>query len=788
MKIIKKAICFILIVSMLSVVSYAADGAENVWKTSATNGTSTVSDDGKDITLSCSTARKARATAEAVSPTLEEANEEFDVYLSFRLTLSDFDVNRRATVTLQSPGSEYSLALFTLNGSADGAEIELFNGSVCDFVIQNGVSTDFRTAFNVKTGAIRVTIGGKKVFDDTSDLISYLAIDDLNVSLKNIFTASLQGNSGVQFSDFSFVPGLYIGLSSEYLTFKQGESARINVALPETGWDSVSFYSNGTYVGKISYGDEPYFDFLPEEVGKITLKAVVSDLSGNTAETSIDLMCEKNMLPSVSFEGLSDGQQIVFDVSEKKKLAVNASDEDGYIDRIEICRFGELVKVIDGNSGLIDLDEIGVLFGINPIQAIAYDDFEASASVSVSVLITKYSYVPLFSESEFKNSGGTYGSGMTIRCQRGFATETSIDADHGVSLLLGMDENCDTEKFTEGEYTFAQYSLDLKNEKQVIEFDICITEAPKKNGCVQFGIRRNDASVQVIMDVTPDGLSFAEGDNYPLDDGWHHVTVKISLSSGNQYYSAAVDGETAAERIEANFSASPTHFRFFTTTDPSNIGAAAIDNIKVSSEAESPCIIGVGTHEAIVEGGINANSKEFGIFLSGPVNRNDVNSDSVKIYEGNTVLDVDLIRYNLTANCIEVTMSEPLSPDIEYRILLSENIRFDGETTFGLPMECRFVTANEGLIVNKVTLEHDGEDLNIRLETDNLDDFAKDIYVFVSFFDDDGRLCGTKLFKETLAADSTDDEFVFNVKSRENMNPQVLVADAIKMNRIYYTE
>lgn len=788
MKIIKIAISFIVIVFMLSAVSYAEDSVENTWKTSALNGASTVSADGKDITLSCSTSRSARASAEATSPILEGANEKFDIYLSFNLTLSDFDVNRRAAVTLQSPGSEYALSLFTLNGSADGAEIVLLDETVCDFVIENGVSADFYTAFNIKTGAIRVTIDGKKVFDGSSELVSYLNISDLNVSLKSIFTTSLRGNSCVQFRDFSLAPGLHIGLSSESLIFKQGGSVRINVSLPETSWDSVSFYSNGTYVGKISYGEATYFDFFSEEAGEFTIKAVVSDLLGNTAETSIDLICEANKLPTVSFNGLSDGQQIAFDVSETKELVVNASDEDGYIDRIEIYRFGELVKVLYGNSGSVDLDEIGILFGVNSIRAIAYDDSGASSSASVSVKITKYSHMPVFFESEFKKSGDSYGSGMTIMCQRGFAIEKSIDAEHGLSLVLGMDENCDTENFTEGQYTFTQYPLDLKNEKLIMEFDICITETPTKEGCILFGIRRNDAIVQDIMYVDPDGLSFVKGDKYPLDDGWHHVTMEISLNPNNQYYSASVDEETVADRVGVNFSDSPTHFRFFTTTDPSNIGAAAIDNIEVVSEVESPCIIGVGTHEAIVEGNIDVNSKELGVFLSGSVNREDVNSDNVKIYVGSTALDTDLIRYNLVSNCIEVTMAEPLFPDTEYRIVLSDTIRFDGEMTFGLPMEYHFVTTDEGLTVNKVTMMRNGENLNITLETTNLDNSAKDIYVFVNFFDGDGRLCETKLFKKTLSADSTDNEFVFDVKSREDMEPYIFVSDAIKMNRIYYAE
>lgn len=786
MKIIKRVICFIIMISMLSVVSYAADSVENIWKTSFQNGTATVSADGKEITLSCSTSRRARASAEATSPIIEGANEEFDIYLSFNLTLSDFDDNKRATVTLQSPGSEYTIALFTLNGFADGTHIEFLDGTVSDFVIENGVSADFDTAFNIKTGAIRVKIDGKEVFNSSSELISYLDIDDLNVSLRSIFATSLQGDSCVQFRDFSFVPGLHIGLSTETPTFKQGGSARINVSLPETGWDRVSFYSNGTYVGKISYGEEPYFDFAPEEFGKFTLKAVLSDLAGNTAETSIDLVCEENERPRVSFDGLSDGQQIVFDVSEKKELIVNASDADGYIDRIEIYRFGELVKVLDGDSGAVDLDEIGILFGLNSIKAIAYDDSGASSSVSVSVKITKYSHMTVFSENEFKKNGDSYGSGMTIMCQRGFATEKSIDAEHGLSMVLGMDENCDTENFTEGQYTFAQYPLDLKNEKLIIEFDICMTEVPAKDGCILFGIRRNDAIVQDIMYVGSDGLSFVKGDKYPLDDGWHHVTIEMSLNPNNQYYSAAVDEETVADRVGVNFSDAPTHFRFFTTTDPSNIGAAAIDNIEVVSEVESPYIIGVGTHETIIAGNIDGNSKELGVFLSGSINKEDVNSDNVKIYAGNTAIDTDLIRYNLVSNCIEVTMAEPLFPDTEYRIVLSDTIRFDGEMTFGLPMEYHFVTTDKGLTVNNVTLMRDGENLNIRLETTNLDNSEKDIYVFVSFFDGDGRLCETKLFKKTLLTDSTDNEFVFDVNSREDMKPYIFVSDAIKMNRIYY--
>ena len=788
MKATRIIVSLILIISMLSTVVYAVDSTDSPWVTTATNGTATVSEDGKDITLACSTSKKTRATTEAVSPAIEGAREGFDINLSFNLTLSNFDANRQASVVLQSPAAEYNLSLLTFNGSVGGASIKLFDGTVCDCVIENDTPTAFNAAFNIKTGAVKISVDGDVVYNDISELISYLDMDDLKVSLKNIFSASLLGNSCVQFTDFSFTPGLYIELSSDSLQYKQGQTARINVTLPNAGWNKVDFYDNGVYAGKIIYGEERYFDFVPKGVGSIELKAVVSDSAGNSAETSIDLFYARNELPSVSFDGLSDGQQVTFGVEEQKILALNASDEDGYIERIEIYRFGELAKVLYGEPWSVDIDEIGITLGNNPIKAVAYDDFGGSSAVSVSAMIVKYTSSQLFNESEFVSSGSSYGSGMNFMHQRGHVTERIIDDEYGTSMILGMDETCDTENFTDGQYSFAQGSINLKYKQQLIEFDMCITRQPERNACVKFGIRKSNALVQDIMYVDKDGLSFENGDKYSIDTGWHHVAVTLSFKSDSTYYSVAVDGENVVNRAPADFVAQPTHFRFFTTTDPADIGEVAFDNIQIFSKVESPSIIGVGSHDEIIEGALDGNNRELGIFLSGSVNRDDINSESVKIFAGNNVLDTDLIRFNSDSNCIEVTMSDKFVPNNEYRIVLGENIRFEAENTFGLPSEYHFTTSDEGFTVKNVTLERNGENINITLKAVNLEDSEKDIYVFVSIFDTDGRLCKTKLFKETLPSDYTDNTFTFTVEAEDGMKPYVFTADAIKMTRIYYAK
>lgn len=784
MKITKRIISLFLIMTMImSAAAFAADTENNTWTVvTQNNGTVTLGEDGRSVTLECATTRKARAVAEALSPALENGREGYDVNFAFTASFADFDANKRATVALVS--GEYSSDLFTFTGSDSGISLKLTDGTVEDVEISGDTPIQFNAVLNLASKSVRILADGEELYNGTYDLLGNMDMSSLNASFKSIFTTSLNGSSTAVFENVSLAPGLFASLSSDSDTYVVGVASVINMSLPESGWERVEVYANGTLMAELPFGTESW-EFSPKAAGTYNIKAIVYDAFGNSAEAELTLVYEENELPVISIEGIANGEQITLDSSALGEFVINASDSDGSVDRVEIYRFGELVQTVYEAPCTVGLDGLGLTMGVNPLKAVVYDNFGASSSVSVSVLLTKYSYVPFFSENEFIRSGSAYGSGMTVSTQRGFAREEVVDEEHGSSLVIGGDENMNTTDFTSGQYTFIQSPMNNTYTLYNLEFDINVVQPSTKNGLAMYGIRRSNGIVANIMSVDKDQLTFGtkKVDCLP---GWNHVFITLSREIGNQYLSVELNGEEIVTKSPIDLSDAPTHYRFFTTSDPENIGAVAVDNIEYTGLVESPRIIGVGTHDDMIDGKISCDTNELGVYLSDSMEREDLTSDKVHLYVGSAEVPAELVRYNSETKCIEITTSDNFTPNTEYRIVLDSDVHFTELDELGLPMEYRFTTDHKGLTVDVVELSSDEENLTITACFTNLDYTAKDVYVYVTFFSDEGRIMNTKVFSETLSPDNSENSFTFTVDQWDGSKPYVFVADGILMDRIYF--
>ena len=786
MKITKRIISLFLIVTILmSAAVYAADETDNPWTVLAeNNGTVTVSDEGDGVTLECATERKTRAVAEALSPALIGGLDGGDINLSFTASFADFDANKRATVSLVS--GEYSAELFTFTGTDSGITLKLTDGTAGETVLSSGEPVQFNTVLNLTSKSVRIFADGKELYSGTYDLLGTLDMGNLSASFKSIFTTSLKGSSTAVFENVSLAPGLFAGLRTDNTSCVVGVPSVINMTLPETGWEYAQVYANGTLITELPFGTESY-EFNPKSAGTYNITVIIYDSYGNTAQAEISLEFVANELPSIAIEGIANGAEITLNTTDSKEFTINAYDSDGSIDRVEIYRYGDLIDTAYEVPYTGSLDDLGLCMGINPYKAVVYDNLGASASTSVSVLLTKYSQVSFLSETDFVKTGSAYGSGMSVAIQRGFAREETVDEEHGNSLVMGIDENTNTTDYTSGQYTFIQSPMNNNYTLYQLEFDINVIQPPAKDRVVIYGIRRNNGIVADIMQVGKTQLVFGS-DKVDYTPGWNHVVITLSREIGNQYYSAEVNGELVASKTAIDLSDAPTNYRFFTTGDASNIGSVAIDNIAYSSLIESPRIIGVGTHSDIADGKISCDTREVGAFLSGTLLREDLTRENVHLYSGNAEIETELVRFNSNTNCIEITAAESFAPNTEYKIVLDGNVRFSELDELGLPMEVRFTTDHKGLTVDSLELSSLDDSLTIDAAFTNLDYSSKDIYVFVTFFSEEGRLLNTRLFKETLTADNTSNSFTFTVPGWDGAKPYVFITDGIMADRIYFAQ
>ncbi len=154
-------------------------------------------------------------------------------------------------------------------------------------------------------------------------------------------------------------------------------------ASDEVGVASVAFYIDDELL--LTDTEAPYaydWDTTAVADGKHTIRIVVSDLAGNTAEVSITVTVD-NTAPTVSITSPSSGEAVRGVVT----ISVDASDATSVIVSVKFYVDGELLFTDTEAPYEYDWDTTAVSDGSHTIRVVVFDAAGNEAETSVSVVV-----------------------------------------------------------------------------------------------------------------------------------------------------------------------------------------------------------------------------------------------------------------------------------------------------------------------------------------------------------------------------------------------------------------
>ena len=683
--------------------------------------------------------------------------------------------------------------------SANGVEI----GTYCkESVLADGIKIGFRgtvaeeiyDASNytlmINSSPVQINIAKTDGGIILTPEVPFVSGESLTLSIpeiKDAYGVSYANANTITFAvlgdDFE-VPAIDIECNDTELYI--GQSALIDVSLSGSSWDWAEIYANGVYEDKVER-DSFTYSFSPETAGEYILKFVVLD---NTYQMSDYKEITVNFVaieaPEINLGRCSDGDTLNLFEGNEGMLSVSVSDDLG-IEKTEIYVNGEISVTIPDASYEFDLSTLSL--GSTALTIKTYDIYGRVAEASVYVLKSKEITTGIFSEKDFAEEGSYFTSGIQITRQRGFVTTGSIDEEYGNSMLMGMDENCDTTNFNSNQYTFIQHSINSKHVNQKYEFDVNVLQRPHKNAAgMTFAIRYSDGVIPQLFSVSQTG--FVSGSQtLPYNENeWYHVAIMITKSYFNVTVTDANGNSTKLENNALDETKTMSMYRFFTTASPENLFTAAVDNIKVSAMAQSVIMTAVGDSEQKYPDKVPAGLESFRIYTEGDVIADDINIDNVFLYGGTVKKNIKKLRYSANEGFIEIYPEEPLDKNSEYTVILSGNIRFGEAETLGEDLSYTFRTESDSITVNSTEWEIVRDNIKLTVNASNSEVEDKTIYVFMSEFDNSGKYTKTTVFEKTLFGDTISQDIECTLIDAASSNIEMFISDDTNIGSIYHTD
>lgn len=270
--------------------------------------------------------------------------------------------------------------------------------------------------------------------------------------------------------------------------------------------DSVSFYSNSSYLG--TDNSAPYqYNWVNVSTGTYSLKAIADGTAGDSTESSvISIEVIDNLVPEVSITSPANGA--IFGLTDSITITADASDADGTVDYVQF--------LVDGNSYSNDysapysISPSGLSAGDHTISAVAVDN-EGKESVAVSITITLQDAILIKPEVSITTptNGKEFLQNETINI-----TANASDADGTVTKVeffvgdtkIGQDSdapyNASWSSNTLGSYNITAKAIDNDNQS-TISAQIPITIKEDSGGgetdikLQSYGIETGDSSKKI---------------------------------------------------------------------------------------------------------------------------------------------------------------------------------------------------------------------------------------------------------------------------------------------------
>lgn len=533
-------------------------------------------------------------------------------------------------------------------------------------------------------------------------------------SIKDLLGNELESQKTVSFRtayEGYTAPTVALDPAMDALTVYAGQKTTLTYTASEST-TSVEIYIDGKLSATL--GSAPYqYVYTPQTAGTAEIMAVAKDSFGGSGYSEkLPVTILENDVPTLTVSGITDGA--TYDAAALPKITVSAADANG-IEKLQMAFDGNVVREINASEGTFDLS--GISGGTRTVTITAFDIYGLSVSQSFTVKIESAQYRITY-QNDFSDYAGenTLPREMQGGPQRGYLDAKTIDEAHGKSLIIGMDV-ADT-SYTEANTAYVGIPAGGATGGIVLDMDIYLDAVPQDR--YRFSLKQSGGTETDFLYITRDKLQFLSahavvGQSMDYETKhWYHLTVKADVASHT--FRLSLDGTVMVENGSITGSMTALDFiRVFGPSDDTLKSFIAVDNVEVKRIYELPQI----SFDAENLPGSNTLQLQISQLLHAP----SFTLDRVKLYDA--FGEVKITAVDLKAQTAYITCASPLRSNMDYRVVLSPEIRFSDGPAIGVATEGAFRTVCAALDVKDARFDED----QLTLRMVNTTGAAKSVYV-----------------------------------------------------------
>lgn len=449
---------------------------------------------------------------------------------------------------------------------------------------------------------------------------------------------------------------------------------------------------------------------------EVSVKAV--DAYGGVSEEKYFIVnVKENTPPSVSFKFPEDNAQIT--AAELTGVEVEANDAEGSVKKVELFVDRELFCTLSEKPFKADLSSLEKTSHI--ISAVAYDERGLAAECRVNIIVIGDTFNKVLWEESFDRYKGGKTDEMTgvvgsIEGKPILRASTEYGEENGIVCEWYADRTQSDDEIPD---TWVGYDLPYGNVPVTYEFDLNVKSFPEyiKIYLLQQYYEGSSKKTLNLADVllAKDKLTIYNT-SFPIEleeNHWYRIIYTINFS-GSSISAVIYDYESQGNILETPFITMKNtvvedlkvNLRMSTAFIENGVTCFAMDNMVVKKSMVQPTIKSIGYDTVENPEVIPPEKENVTVFMSQPINSENISDDTVKVYDGDREVLVENVTYG---DNIKITFKEKLKSNTAYTVKIQSQWYDDNGEEITEELSKAFLTDYYDIDSKNVELVKNGE-------------------------------------------------------------------------------
>ena len=483
------------------------------------------------------------------------------------------------------------------------------------------------------------------------------------------------------------------------------------------------YYCKGDNITLI-YGNLDYIENSSTKAG--TLGFTFNKTSdGDILMDNIILTNSALRLPDITrLEFQNIGESFTADMGETLNIPIIAEANSG-ISKIDIYFDDELEQTLTQEPYMLTLQDIDKESLSITAKAVSNDGDERKISFTVNFVSGDNAFT-VFEDFEFnEGDSNILDSGISMYPRRGYVKTDVIDAEHGDSLLVGVDEP--SENYTSADIPYIDIPLKESTGRINIEYDLYV-DTVESSGKKTMVLRLNNDKETNIVRFTGSEMKVLNKLVTTYEEHkWYHFLIKADTVKNT--VSVFVDGTPLLcdEVLHSTNSDGNLGLKLLRLYGPGeeNLGYTAIDNIRVTGFYDLPTITSCDYN----------GDNEITVKLSSKVYESSINEKTVSVKNAKgRYVDIKSVYYDDAMSSIIISTAKKLVPSSRYTVVISENAMIADGVAFGENVTGEFLTDADVILVSGSNIKTSDGLCKAEVSIKNTSDSEVTVYVVMALF------------------------------------------------------